>query len=319
MDAQTLERVESRMSAVLKAEAAAEPEKKTPDKPEPEIIKSKTAAKPEPEEVEEEPEPEAAAEPEPEADPEETNARSAGWVPKEEWKGDPNLWVPAKAFNKNGALYDSVKSLKRKTDDQEALLKSVLENNKKMAEALRKQRVEEKMAERDAAIETGDKAKVRKLDEDIAKIGEELKPEPKVEAKPEAPPEIKEFVDKHPWLNAKSDDFDPAAAHAAFDYFARLEKKSPEAVADNLTKTRDYIKRRFPDLFPEGVKKEPEKIVRKLSSVEAPTTRADSGAKKFNYSHLNADQKRVCDMLVRRGEMTREQYIQQLADIGEIS
>jgi len=305
MDAEKLAQIEQR----IKSQVAEDDD--APGDPQPKEPARKTLTLPKAEPDEPKPDDEPAIEetpPEPQADHDEVEARKAGWVPQEEWKGDKSLWVSAKVFRKNGELYDSLKSLKRKAEDQDGALRNLAEQNRKLTEALKKRAAEEKLRERDEAIKAADPQAVRKLDEDLKKLDEEFGA---TEA-PKQPETVAKWIEANPWFNE-----DPLAHEAAKAYYGKLGgDKDMEA---NLAKTRDYIKKRMPDLFPseQETKPEPKHETRRLSSVEAPS-RAAPGKKKFTRADLNAEQKRVHDRLTRSNFMTSDEYITSLIETGEL-
>ena len=62
--------------------------------------------------------------PAPELSPTEQKAMEAGWVPQDQWEGDPDQWRPAKEFVDRGELFKkiedqnrTIKEFKRALDD----------------------------------------------------------------------------------------------------------------------------------------------------------------------------------------------------------
>jgi hypothetical protein len=169
-----------------------------------------------------------------------------------------------------------------------------------MADGQKKREAEALLAKRDQAIESGNKAAVHQIEQEISQVMG-----PKAE---ETPAAVKEWTNKHSeWWGV-----DPVATHAAVAYYGNLEAKDRAALADNLEKTEKYIKKRFPDLFPEDVSKAAEAAQafteRKLSQVSVP--RESGGGKSGpKWADLPENAKRVGDDLVRRKIMTREEYL----------
>lgn len=234
----------------------------------------------------------------------ESKARDKGWMPKKDWVDsghDEDDWVSAKRFLKTGEEIDERISLKKALEKS---LKTVDELSGIVKKGFSKQaeeRIAEKMALRDRAIELGDKESVHKLDKAIA---EESNQEP-VETTPE---EIQTFVSENKeWWG-----IDPVATQAATLYYGNLEKADPKAMKENLEKTRKYVARRFPDLFPQDQKDAAEaaqEINQRLSTVSTPNPSSNGKPRGKQWSDLPSDTKRVAEELVRKGVLTKEQYL----------
>ena len=76
--------------------------------------------------------PEGSLEPTPQ-DPIEEAARAAGWLPKEEYEGDPAKWVSAEVFNARTPLFEKIEQLTRQIKNLDANNKAVVEHYNKVA------------------------------------------------------------------------------------------------------------------------------------------------------------------------------------------
>lgn len=83
----------------------------------------------------------------PQDDPDEPDARRKGWLPKEEFEGDPSKWVDAKTFIERGDKF--TRNLQRKVADLERKL-SDFEGTR----AQYKKFMEEQVAKKDAELKT---------------------------------------------------------------------------------------------------------------------------------------------------------------------
>lgn len=229
----------------------------------------------------------------------ETDARAKGWKPKDEWEGDPEDWVNAKQFLKKGEEIEERQNLKKS-------LKQLSAENKELAAIVRasltaqnQEKVAAKLAQRDAAIEVGDKAQVYKIEQELSQTNTAPAP---------APAEVQEFISENrEWWGV-----DPQMMDVAIRHYGRLEAEDPSALKENLKKTQDYMRRRFPSMFPQDRKDAVEAAVemqqtRRLSQVAIS---APGGPKKSGWSDLPPEAKRVGEKFVRDGVMTREQYIE---------
>lgn len=195
----------------------------------------------------------------------EAEARETGWVPKEEFKGDPAKWRPAGEWVERGKrILTIVQPRLKKAEEENAALRDELRMTKKAIEEVKersdreaRERYERKLAalqdaQRDAAA-AGDVEEYDAIEEEKAKL---KPPEPASTAKPEQAPEQKvqadadaladEWAKKNPWF-----DQDPAmrsyAAHSlAFLQETTGEKQVSAALLDKVT---EEVKRRFPEKF----------------------------------------------------------------------
>ena len=197
-------------------------------------------------------------------------ARSQGWVPKEEFRGDPEKWRPADEFVKRGEeivpiLKERTKTLSSKLEQAEAKLRDQdtrFAKLEKMTEvALIRQRDQLAAnydAAKRAAVEMGDTARYDQLNRDqrVAMDAHERQiTEAVVQAAPQRQdptqtPEYQGTVSKwtqaNPWFNA-----DAEMQTVATIYSNDLAKKTPSiTLADNLKATEAYIKKRYADKFP---------------------------------------------------------------------
>lgn len=209
---------------------------------------------------------------EPQGDPAiEQEARSMGWVPENEWKGDPPKGgfrsaedfvqrgkdvlplVNKRLKEENAALSDKLAKLESETADKIARMERM------SSAALKRQRsdLEAKYeALKEEAVETGDKAKYKEADKagkealadfDKAASDQDDKKEPK--DKFEIPPSVKATVDdwiaENSWM--KTDKEMNAVANARHERL--LQEKPGLTLAENLADVRRYVEKKFPEKF----------------------------------------------------------------------
>lgn len=181
------------------------------------------------------------------------------WVPKEEYRGDPERWKPAKEFIEDGErilplVRAREKKLREELTRKDAEFQERLERNEKANqvafEALKRRHEEDiERVRRDqrAAVESGDLKEFDRLEK--VKDGLE-KTAPKIEeAKPAAKVQGEEILGKwtkeNPWY---VDDFD--MRDVATRYSGFLAEKNPSiTLEENLRQTRAEMERRFPAKF----------------------------------------------------------------------
>ena len=244
---------------------------------------------------------------------EEVEARTLGWVPQEEWKGDASHWVDAKTFLERGRsvmpilqsnnkrlqgqieqmasrMASMENSLKAANATIEALEKSHDEDVKEQVEAVRKGLKEELVR----ASKEGDHESVAELVEKLAEVnasakvlddeGGKKKEEKKTD---DIPPEVKAWYEKNPTFMA-----DP------------IKVSLSNGVA---TKMRQEGNLKVGAAFLDEVAEKVEEILgggggaSKVSSGNGGSGRSGSGAGGGKtYADLPAEAKEVCERQAKR-------------------
>lgn len=98
----------------------------------------------------------------------ELQAREQGWLPKEEFKGDPELWRPAKHYVEMGEMMKTIK-------DQKQQIRGMKKNHNEQIERLNlfnkaqlEQRIKDIQKEMKIAVEDGDTQRVNELSDERA-------------------------------------------------------------------------------------------------------------------------------------------------------
>lgn len=230
--------------------------------------------------------------PDPEQEALEARARDLGWHPFAEYRGAPGKWVDAKTFIQRGEeilpivrannhrLEEQLKrqgkvieDLNRSYQEQGAVLKEMRELARKADERGYQRALTEAKAERDAAVEAGDKVAFQQADEKVdalqdtrAKITEPP-PIPVVE-KPKVDPAVLAFVDDNPWFN--TDNFLNQQMVAEHLKVIRKHPKMP--LADQLDLAKDNLVAEYPEMFGEETTDPVPAPRRRAPAVATPTT-----------------------------------------------
>lgn len=234
----------------------------------------------------------------------EEEARKDGWVPKEEWRGDPEKWTDAKTFVENGQKINGI--LKSKVER----LEQALEANKQTASEFReytqrqrekeqrelKARIEELEKERAEAVTEGDGQRFTKLDNEINEL--------RSEAAPKEDP-IKEIAaswqSENPWYKPQSEDEMSIYADGIADRVAN-EGYTGRAYFNEITRR---VKARFPENFDNPKRKEP-------ASVESPGASRDRPSNGRSYDDLPPEDKAQCQRFIKEiPGFTKEQFLEQ--------
>lgn len=228
----------------------------------------------------------------------ELKAMEEGWVPQEEWSGDPDAWRPAKEFVDRGELFKkiddqnrTVKELKRALADMQKHHESVRETEYKRAlEALKDQKKTAILEQdADAVISIDDKMDLVK--EEMRKLGQQQVPEPQ-----EINPEFAAWTNKNKWYLTD----EPMKAYA--DAVGRSLASKGMAPTDVLAEVEKQVKSQFRDKFVNPNRDKP-------GSVEGSSPR---GGKTSDSFTLTDEERKVMNRFVRTGVMTEDQYIKDL-------
>lgn len=247
----------------------------------------------------------------------ESRARRLGWVPKEEFRGDPDKHRSAEDFLERGEtmlpllkrdndrLHEGMTKLERRLEEQSRTFTQYVEFASKGEERAYKRALAELEAKRDAAIETADVTGAKQAQRQIDELNKDAAAAPKPETRTEQPatqldPVIQTWIAENDWFNK-------SASLRAYttEVFGEMESRFPgksksELLADAKQKTME----RFPDKFGVNPKREGASTVNEPSSNGAPRKKAGR-----TYDDLPAEAKKACDKFVRTiPKYTREDY-----------
>lgn len=236
--------------------------------------------------------------------PVEVVARKMGWMPKEEYHGDPDKWVDAQLYlERSPQFYDKNRKLSRKVRELEGTVANLTEHYRKVEQNAYQRAMEDLKRAKVQALEEGNHAKVVEIDDQMNKI----KPGPAVNPAPRGPdPAFEKWVERNSWYTDDEEMADTADS-IGLRYAQLNPDKDPEEVFEY---TERRIKKLFPDKFKNPNRERP-------SPVESSrNTKATS--RKPQWRDLPEHFQKAGDKFVRQGVMTREQYIDDLVKIGEI-
>lgn len=257
------------------------------------------------EEVVETTETEQAAESSAEAEPQEMSseerARLHGWVPKDEFRGDPERWTDAETFLKRGEeitpiLKENNRRLEQRMHEMQSSVQELREFYKKSEERAYQQALKDLQEREERAFEDGDKEAFRAAQAERAKLAKEA---PKAEPQqPQIDPAITEWKAKNEWF-----DRDPVAAQAAIALDAKLASDNPHwSVSQVLSEVSRQMQRRFPEHFENQRRSSP-------PSVEG-ASRPQAKKRGKTYGDLPPEAKQQCDKFVRTiPGFTKEEYV----------
>lgn len=252
----------------------------------------------------------------------ESKARSQGWVPREEFRGDPEKWRPADEFVKRGeellpVALERSRAAERKAQDLEARLAARerefedkigrLERMSTAAVQRERERLEAmyRNAQRNA-VETGDTARFDQLDRDRQAaienydkyIQEQVQPRRDPSQPHSLPPDRQAVVDgwvqKNEWFNR-----DPELNAVAQAFHVRLGNEKPGlSLAENLAETERYVRQRYADKFSGTQSRQISAPMVESGGGRMPST---AGPRAKGASDLPSDVRRVGESFVKQG------------------
>lgn len=240
----------------------------------------------------------------------EEEAIKQGWVPKDQWNGDPSEHRSAKEFIERGELLNHIHTQNKKTKQLEEALNQLAEVNKRVEEETRRRTVEElKIKQREAAA-IGDVDTVEKTTDKLVELNKPTTAT--TDNKPITPPEAKEFMEKHKaWFNRENSD-----NSLMMDFAIRrediLSKEKPDlSITQRLKLVEEEVVRRFPEKFNNPNKETPAPV----SGNTAPSVKS----KKLSFNDLPQYHKNVVRFAQsNNSNFDVDKYIEQLKMIGEI-
>jgi hypothetical protein len=232
----------------------------------------------------------------------EQKAAEQGWVPEEEWEGDPEQWRPAKEFLDRGELFKKIEDQNRTIKEFKRALEDLKGHHAKTRETEYKRALETLKAQKVQAIEEGDAQSVVKIDDQIDLVKEEqrkLASQAQEPAVPEMNPEFVAWVERNNWYDR---DQNMKIFADALGQRLAMAGKSPSAV---LAEVERQVREEFPHKFKNPNRDKP-------GSVEGSTNK---GGKSGSEVSLSEDERRVMQRFVRTGVMTEKEYMAELKRI----
>lgn len=235
----------------------------------------------------------------------EAQARSDGWVPKEEFDADPKNrgkeWMPADEFNRRKPLIEKIsgqsKELKKVRQQMEQMQKRLeeIEKGKASPPAASTEDLDALQERRRQAIRDGDEDLLDEIDAKLAaaKEGEPAKP-----AANTIPAETQAWLEKNQWFLRNEE-----MHNRAKEIEASVIEEFPDMPnAEILEQVEQKIRKEFAHKFSR---------TRREATGAGGGRRPASGGDNKGYSDLPEDARKECDQFVRKGVITREQFVKE--------
>lgn len=227
----------------------------------------------------------------------EAAARSGGWVPKEQFKGDPEKWLEAEDFVLKAAeiLPHVTKELREARGEIKGVQKTLAdfaEHHSKTELRAYQRALKELETQIEQAASIGDVAGVKAATNELIELQKDATPAPK--AAQGEPPEFTSWKEKNPWFGE-----DEALTAATVAIANKVEKEGYSGAA-HIREVDKRLKEKFPQLFENPARKQAAPVE---GGQSAPKPRGKT------YTDLPAEAKAACDDFVKRGLLTREVYV----------
>lgn len=243
----------------------------------------------------------------------EIEAKQFGWVPQEDFKGNPEDWKDADTFLRrgkeiNGYLRKDLEKIQKtlsQRDSEIAEIRATMEDFRKFHNETESRAYARALADlkksKVEAIEQGDGARVVEIDDEIDKIKEaQTKPTEKKQQPTQDNGAWQEWNAKNPWYG--QDRVLTALANGLSD---EVKAANPNLVGvEFLNEVTRLVKAEMPEKF--------ENPARENSVVSGSgNTRSAPPSRKKGYNDLPAEAKVACDKFVKQKIITQEQYIKE--------
>jgi hypothetical protein len=226
-------------------------------------------------------------------------AQSSGWMPKDEWQGDPSDWVSAREFLARQSFFDKIKSQSSEIRNLRQDIQLMSQHFSQMKEVEYKRALAELKQERKEAVSAGDTDKVESMSDQITEIETARKAAPKQQNNTGVV-EFEAFKQRNEWYNT-----DPVLTKRANALGMGYAQMNPSASPDEVLQ---YV---------EGEIKQSIVPKKTIAPAAPDSTGVKQGPRtsgsKLTERDLTPMQKKMMDAFVQRGVLTKEKYLADLS------
>ncbi len=198
---------------------------------------------------------------------EEAVAAARGWKPKDEFRGDPSTWVPAKDFlDRNASLQADVRELKTRLEERERSYMDKLSRIERVTEKVVRQTREDALRQIEAAkrtaVELSDTGEYDRLAQEEIKLYDRFREEDKALAAQPAKqetqetqqpvtllPETAQWIQSNPWFTTNK-----ALNQVALGLYEEASERYTSE-GDKLKFVDERLAHIYPDRFADKAKK----------------------------------------------------------------
>lgn len=243
---------------------------------------------------------------------EEVRASEDGWVPKKDWKGNPDDWRPAKEFNERGELFSRIKAQSHELAELKKAMTFLTNQQQKQFEAGYTQAINNLKSAREAALQEGDMVKAQRITDKIDEVKDQHAKQVTQQVKiPQEPSEtFKAWHSKNKWYTADKVLTRMADAYGQ-DYRDQYGSNGTEA--GMLEFVEKSLRKEFPHKF--NISKGPPSPD---SEGRGNSPRGQQGASdnlREIEEGMNEMQRGIMKTILKTTKMTKEQYLKQYAGV----
>ena len=246
-------------------------------------------------------------------------ARGQGWVPQEEWDGDPTQWRDAQVFLERGEYFKTMGTQRKQIDKLNAMVEKMASIQVKTRDDERQRVLQELSEKKVSAMEEGEFERVATIDNEMNKIrSEPAMAVPNVQGQNEelyTQNKIAEYIDNNQWYRTNSD-----MRQYADSLAVGFRTGNPNATIDDVLEYTDReVKIRYPEQFGGQVPS-----ASPVASTRRTTKPSPNGAqKKKTLDDLPAGSRemyaQIGQSFVDAGAVDSiDEYIEELDRIGEL-
>lgn len=238
---------------------------------------------------------------EPQLSPIEQRAMDQGWVPLDQWQGDPDDWRPAKEFVDRGELLKSISELRHENKRIKEGVDEFRKHHIKMREVEYNRALAALRAEKKAALEEGDADKVVTIDDQIAETREAHKAAQnevvETPATPQVDPDLVRWEARNPWY--RQDRAMKAVADEVARDLVNRGERNPSRIMEEVEKE---VRKSFPHKFENPNRQ-------RAAAVEGATKTGRTASK--SEVHMTDAEKAVMNKILRSGIISKEDYLKE--------
>ena len=246
----------------------------------------------------------------------EQRAMRLGWVPKDQFKGDPDKHRSAEEFLDRGVnmlpllqrdnekLHKGMSRLEKRLEEQARTFEEFQKYSQDALQREYRRGKAEAEAKLDTAIQNADVTGAQQARRELAAL-EETKPQPTQKKeeppKPQVDPVFQDWIDENKWFNA-----DPVLQAYATKEFGKLERQGAGLPpSELLAETKKRVMDRFPEEFGINPKRE------NAAAVSQPSGGAREPKKNGKtYENLPIEAKAACNKFIKTiPGYTKEKYL----------
>lgn len=251
----------------------------------------------------------------------ERQAMQYGWKPQDQWEGDPEDWLPARQFIKNGELYGRISRDGHKIQKLEKAIDALLKHNEKVYESGYEAAMDELKQARREAMRENDSEALEQVEERMEALekrreeGKKLREEVEKDSPPAMHPAWEQWLSRNRWYSENME------MHGAADGIARSLVQNARNAGEQIDypKLLDEITRRIRQRYPESfggpvAENRPRQSSGKDDSQDGAGKKKTAMSKRLSEIESNMDEGEleIMNTLITTTGMTKEKYLEDI-------